>query len=374
MYSKRFVGTKTSHLIYQYIREQGSVSKQGIVVGLNLSLPTITQNLQYLMEANLIDTSSKIKNTGGRNATAYTFIKNARVSIGVNLTGHHISVIGVDLSGTIIAMEKMRLDFDLKDDSYLKNIGELVEKVMATLNVPVERLLGVGIAVQGLVSDDGEEVIYGKTLGFTGSTRAQIAKYVPYRNRLFHDSEVGGYAEVWVNDKIKDAFYISLGNSVGGAVVLDDELHLGDTQKAGEIGHLVVVAKGGLQCYCGKYGCFETVCRATNLSDYTDGNLELYFAKLKAQDQKALALWEEYLDHLALAIHNVRMLFNGNIILGGYVGNYIGDFLDDLRARVDERNPFSDRAKDYLLQCKYKIEASAAGAAIHFIDEFFESI
>ena len=56
MYNKRPTGAKISQLIYHYIREQDAVSKQGIVVGLNLSLPTITQNLQYLISLGLIDT------------------------------------------------------------------------------------------------------------------------------------------------------------------------------------------------------------------------------------------------------------------------------------------------------------------------------
>lgn len=45
---------KKSQLIYQYIREQGAVSKQDIVIGLGLSLPTITQNLNNLAELGLI--------------------------------------------------------------------------------------------------------------------------------------------------------------------------------------------------------------------------------------------------------------------------------------------------------------------------------
>ena len=33
--------------IYQFIRENHQVSKQDVVVGLQLSLPTVTQNLEY---------------------------------------------------------------------------------------------------------------------------------------------------------------------------------------------------------------------------------------------------------------------------------------------------------------------------------------
>ena len=61
---------KNRQMIYQHIRAHGPVSKQDTVVALQLSLPTVTQNLEYLKEHGLIDDSQQIKNTGGRNATA----------------------------------------------------------------------------------------------------------------------------------------------------------------------------------------------------------------------------------------------------------------------------------------------------------------
>lgn len=367
---------KKSQLIYQYIRTHKAVSKQDIVIGLRLSLPTITQNLQYLENLRLIDTSKKLPSTGerGRNATAYTYVKRARGAIGVYLTAHHINCIAVDLSGDVIKMKRERIDFDLEDDQYLRCIGEAVEWVKEKAEIADCDLLGVGIAVPGLVSEDGETVTYGRTLKFTGAARADIAKYIPYKNRLLHDSSAAGYAEVWISRDICDAFYISLSNSVGGAAVVDKNIYEGNRQKSGEIGHMTVVLEGGEQCYCGRYGCFDTVCRSTNLDQYTDGNLERFFTLLDHGDAGAKRLWDEYLDHLALGIHNIRMLFDSVVIIGGYVGAYIEKYMDDLCRRVDERDSFSEQAKDYLVPCKYKVESAAAGAAIGYIKDFLNTI
>ena len=232
----------------------------------------------------------------------------------------------------------------------------------------------MGIAVPGLVSEDGEEAIYGRTLNFTGRTRKEIAKYIPYRNRLFHDSNAAGYAEVWISKDICNAFYISLSNSVGGAAIVDKNIYEGNRQKGGEIGHMTVVPEGGELCYCGRRGCFDTVCRSTNLDQYTDGNLEQFFELLEAGDKGAAQLWDQYLDDLSLGIHNIRVLFDSVIILGGYVGAYIENYMDELCRRVDERDAFDEKAKDYLVPCKYTVESAAAGAAIFYIDEFFNTI
>lgn len=360
--------------IYRYIRNQDSVSKQDIVVGLQLSLPTVTQNLQYLEEQKLIDTSMKIKHTGGRNATAYTYIKDAKMAIGVYMTANNINVVAVDLSGNVVEMVRERIKFNLDDDVYVMKIGEAVEQVKRQAHITDENLLGVGISVPGLVSEDGEQVTYGLTLKFTGKTRAQIAKYIPYHNRLFHDSFAGGYAEAWIDPMVRNAFYISLSSSVGGSVVIDRSIYEGNSHKGGEIGHMVVVSEGGEQCYCGKYGCFDTVCHSCQLDRYTDGNLEEFFRVLQEGDAKAQELWKTYLGNLAPAIHNIRMLFDSVVILGGHVGANIEPYMDELYKCVDARNPFGDKAKDYLIPCKYKVEATAAGSALFFIESFIDHI
>ena len=56
--------------------------------------------------------------------------------------------------------------------------------------------------------------------------------------------------------------------------------------------------------------CFDTVCRAGKLDEYTNGNLEEFFHRLGAGDERAAALWDVYLDHLASAIYNIRILFD----------------------------------------------------------------
>ncbi len=51
-------------LIYHYIMKNGPVSRQDIVSGLHVSLPTVTRNLESLMEGNWIQTAEAITNTG----------------------------------------------------------------------------------------------------------------------------------------------------------------------------------------------------------------------------------------------------------------------------------------------------------------------
>jgi predicted NBD/HSP70 family sugar kinase len=368
------IKSQNRQLIYHYIRNNEPVSKQDIVVGLELSLPTVTQNLQFLVKHNLIDTSKTKITTAGRSATAYSYKRDGKLAIGIYITGNHLNAVCVDLSGTVVYMKRESVKFNLSDDNYLRKIGELVEELKQSVQLSDENLLGVGIAVPSLISDDGERVIYGLTHNFTGKTREEIAKYIPYRNKMFHDSYVAGFAEVWIDSCIQNAVYINLNNSIGGSIIIGKHIYCGDTNRSGEIGHLTIIPEDGKVCYCGKHGCFDTVCNAGILDSYTDGNLGEFFHLLKENDRKAQDIWSQYLDNLSLAIHNIRMLLDCSIILGGYVGAYMEDYVGELYARVDERNCFGDAARNYVIPCKYKVEATAAGAAIQLIDEFIKNI
>ena len=70
------------------------------------------------------------------------------------------------------------------------------------------------------------------------------------------------------------------------------------------------------------------MCSTEVLVQYTNGRLTEFFRLLKEGDIKAKELWEEYLDNLSLAVHNIRMLFDGNVILGGYIGSHIEEHME----------------------------------------------
>lgn len=368
------IKNKNRQLIYQYIRNNGPVSKQDIVVDVGLSIPTVTQNLQYLRKQNYIVPSEVKKLTGGRSASTYIAQNDCRMAIGVHISQNHIAAASVNLAGSVVCFHRKRIKFDISSESYLKELGKSVEEVKAEAHISDEQLLGVGISVPCLVTEDGEEILYSLTMDFKGRSRKEIAAYIPYRNRLFHDSSAAGFAEIWTYRDTDNAFYLNLNNSIGGCVILNKEIYYGDSNRAGEIGHMKLVLDSPQKCYCGKYGCFDTVCNASILDSYTNDNLENFFFLLEQHDAGAEKIWNKYLNDLAVGIHNLHMLFDCRIIIGGYVGSLITPYIDNLCSRIDSMDIFHELAADYVTPCRYKIEATAAGAAINYISDFVESI
>ncbi len=296
------------------------------------------------------------------------------MAVGVSLTGHHINVISMDLKGTVLTFERMRRQFDLGCDDYIHSFSEMVKEVLKKDGITGANCLGVGISLPGLLSEDHKKVIYGKTFGFTGVTYEEITRYLKMPGQLFHDTYTSGYAEARARKDIKNAFYLILGVSVGGAVIVGRRVYEGDSGKAGEIGHILADRRPtAKRCYCGRKGCFDTLCRSSELDSYTDGNLEAFFQKLSEGDEGAEKRWKDYAKNLAVAVNNVHLLFDMPVILGGYVGMYMKEHIRDIRGYVDAFNPFGEEAEKYVLSCCSRLEPIAEGSARVYIDQFLEN-
>ena len=67
------------------------------------------------------------------------------------------------------------------------------------------------------------------------------------------------------------------------------------------------------------------------------------------------------------------MSFDCDVIVGGYVGAFLEEFGGPLRPLLEERNTFRPDAS-YLKFCRYRLEASAVGAALAQIEQFLQTV
>jgi predicted NBD/HSP70 family sugar kinase len=370
------VVTKSENIqaVYRYIFESGSATRQELYIGSGLSLPTIKLAIEKLEGLGLIEPSSVIRNTGGRNAISYSVKENGRTAIGLYFSGHHITAVCTGLTGQIHAVKRIQRTLDMHDEEYIKSAGQLVEDIKASADIPEGSLLGVGLAVPSLVSDDGETIKFGMSHDFTGITRTVLSRYIKEPTCMIHDSYAAGYAEVWNNPDIKNAFYLNLNSNTGGCLIINNRIFPGTGHLAGEIGHMHVNPDSGKLCYCGRHGCLETECSISVLDSMTNGSLEDFMLLLKEKNKEAVSRWDTYLTSLASAVYNLIILFDSPVIIGGYIGMYIDDHLEDLRQRVSRLDPFSRPMAEFVLPPKYRNESTAVGAAIQVLDRYIHSL
>lgn len=357
--------------IFRFLYHNEPLSKQDIAYSLQMSLPTVSQNLKELSEQNLILEHGLFDSTGGRKAKALSFNRDATFSIGLDITKNHVGIVVVNLGGEVILHERLRKKF-MNSEEYFKELGALIGNRVSSLKIDPEKIYGVGIAVPGIISKDMKNVVYSPVLGFTGGTLDCFSQSIPYRCTLCNDANAAGFAELWKSNSASNVVYLSLSDSVGGSILIDNKIYAGENERSGEFGHMTIVPNGRL-CYCGQKGCVDAYCSAHILSDSADGNLSKFFDLVRAGSEPHKAIWQEYLYYLSIAINNLRMLFDCKVIVGGYVGSYMDQYIDSLKNIVEQRNTF-EKDSSYVEVCQYKLESIAVGAALMHIDQFINGI
>ena len=346
------------------------ISQMELTQRLALSWPTILQNVKELLEMGLVQETGQYESTGGRKAKAYAPVRDAKLAIGLDLTRNHVSVVLVDLSGQVVRYQRKSRAFSL-DDAYLQELGTLIRSVMDS-SCTDETILGVGVSLPGIVDSEAGVLRYSHILELRDVPLSMLSRRIPYPCSFINDANAAGLAEVYGTSAAGNLIYLSLSNSVGGAILTDGSLYMGNHLRAGEFGHNTLVP-GGRQCYCGKEGCLDAYCSAHLLSEQADGNLAAFFDGLRERDTEKQTIWQEYLTYLAVAVNNLHMSFDCDVIVGGYVGAFLEEFGGPLRSLLEERNTFQPEAS-YLKYCRYRLEASAVGAALTQVEQFLQAL
>lgn len=357
--------------IYGLIYRKKRISKQQIANALEMSLPTVTQHLNTLMEDGLIEKRGQLASSIGRKAAAYSPKADARIAVGVEVLSDEASAVLLNLYGDVIGKSTASLTFK-QEDSYYDALAELVSSLLEKHRISGERVLGVGFGMQGLVSEDGREMIYGKILDCTGLTIDVMEERLRYPCRFVHDSECAAYLELWRDPTLTSAVYLSLGRHLGGAVIADGQLQSGRTGRTGTFEHMTLV-EGGAECYCGKHGCMECYCSADALL-HEGETLEEFFSALRSGDGEYSTRWVEYLGWMALALNNIHMAIDSVMVLGGHIAPFLTeDDLNMLFSLIQLRTAFPEQ-ESFLRLGVQESDVVAIGAAIPYIRKFLDSV
>lgn len=358
--------------ILQHMLKVEAVSKNSIAEALHLSVPTVAQGLNDLQEIGLIRKEGMLESSGGRKAKSYSCVKDAKVALGIDITVNHINIVMINLAKQVMYTKGMRMRLHDEEASY-QELKAVIFQTIEESGVSPEKILGMGISLPAIV-DETDSRIYAmhEEMKISRQLHDIVKDWFPFPVILGNDANSGGKAEMRLGRTDKNMVYFFISQSVGGAIIINGQVFYGKNQRGGEFGHMTLIP-GGRPCYCGRSGCLNAYCSTKILSNVTDGNLDEFFKGLERKEEEYLNVWEEYLDHLALAVHNLNMVFDGEIVIGGYLGQYIGGYLEQLEERVRKIDTYLEDAS-FLKASTLKYDASAIGIASVFVEKYTEEI
>jgi len=176
-------------------------------------------------------------------------------AVGVDIGGTKMIVSLVSSEGRVISEKETPTGSRAGPDKVIRTIVAEVQELRARA---AEKPHSVGIGVAGQVDNRGV-VRFAPNLDWREvSLGPPLADAIGLPVRVINDVRASTIGE-WRFGAARgerDIVCIRIGTGVGGGIISGHRLLLGDTNAAGELGHITVVT-GGRKCTCPNSGCLE---------------------------------------------------------------------------------------------------------------------
>ncbi len=321
----------------------GPASRAELTRATGLNRSTIGALVGELVELGLVDETEPGATKQAGRPSPVIVAREDVVAVAVNPEVDAVTIALVALSGRVLARVRHAT-------TGVPTPGEVVGIVVAGLaelqaELPAPpRIVGVGVAVPGLVRTADGMVVLAPHLGWREVPIAEmLAEALQLPVIAANDAAAGEIAEsqTGAGRGASQLIYLNGGASgIGGGILVNGELFGGASGHAGEFGHTLVNSLG-MPCHCGANGCLETEVRRAPLLallglENADGEqLErLLLAELKRageRDSPVAALIRQQQGYLAVALRNIVNAINPElIVLGGYLGTLLAAAPDHL--------------------------------------------
>lgn len=257
-----------------------------------------------------------------------------------------MKVIGIDIGGTMIKYGLLSLDGQILKSGETateaeKGVEVLFEKICSVVEnfSREEKILGIAVSGTGQIDGNIGKVVGGNEIipGWIGTNLVErLEKKFNLPAVLENDVNCAALGEKWLGaGKGEDNFVcLTIGTGIGGGIVLNGDVFRGDTCVAGEFGHIQVV-KNGVQCLCGKKGCYERYASATALVRMAkertgeDLNGKEIFDRERAGIPVFTELVKDWVDYFTDGLSTIIYIFNPSLIVVGGGVTKQGDYLLD---------------------------------------------
>jgi predicted NBD/HSP70 family sugar kinase len=250
------------------LQRRGAASQADIVRETGLSRTTVSSLVAELLEERIVverpDSERPAPSpSGGRPATLLSLEPSSGAFVGVDFGREIVRVAVANRAGELLLDARSdRLEVAHQAGEALSVAERMVSRALSDAELQLDRVISAGIAVSAPVRSDSPEFASGVI--FPSWAEVNVAEFFGERLgvpvHVGNDANLGALAEATfgAGRTRRNMFYVMLSEGIGGGVIIDGRIYLGQTGAAGELGHIVVDPDGQV-CRCGNRGCLATV-------------------------------------------------------------------------------------------------------------------
>ncbi len=272
-------------------------------------------------------------------------------------------------------------------------LASTIDQLRAEVSATGHQSGPIGLGLPGVVDRSG--VLRGAPnllCAIDQPVRSRLEERVGSTVMIENDANCALWAESRVGSGVgaSDAVFVALGTGIGGAVMVGGELRVGANGFAGEPGHMVVAADG-VQCPCGRSGCWERYASGAGLAwlareaalqgqaglilELAGGDADAIVgahvtAAANAGDAEALEIFDRFAGWVAVGIGNLMNILDPDVVIvGGGLTAHARHYFDRVRQLLPAEvlGAGSHRSTPVML-AQLGPDAGAIGAALLAIE------
>ena len=370
------------------LHQNGPLSRAQLAAITDLNKSTISSLVEDLIDRDLVVEYGIDASGIGRPATLLNLNPRAGSIIGVEIGVDFISVILTSLTGQILWQHCDDFDSKYRQVETISRVFQIIDEACEVAQERGERLLGMGLALPGMVNVEEGILAFSPNLQWSDVTLGEIfTKYTGLPVFIDNDANAAAMGEhlFGVARQAKHFLFIIDGVGVGGGLFLNGDLYRGANGLAGEIGHTSMYVEQASPCRCGNNGCWENLANQSSLYERIRRRLEvgrtssirgilanrnspltlsIITQAAKAGDYEALEALRETGSALGMGVANLINIFNPEmVVIGGSMSAASEFIIPSVQMIVEKRSLANIRKHTQILGSAFGTDASVVGAA-----------
>ena len=363
------------------LREEKNLSRKRLADMMGLTPAAVTKIIGEMIEEGIVREGKAISVSGaGRREVEISIDPQYGCALGLFININRTIISAVRLDGSVIFSETVEYESPAETEATVQMLCQRLKNLAGEHICGGSRILGIGIAVRGIVSEDSRVLknSYGALDKEDYPLADRVEELTGLRTVMVNNVRALFSADTFMSGRhdLKSGFFLRCEYGIGAALSIDGSIWKGSSQQCSEIGHIPVKSVGGKLCSCGKHGCLETIaspgallqdCReilARRGEDASELDLENVFKRAQGGDSEIRCLVDIAVTTLAAALKAVLYVIDPEeiVLYGRMFDNdyYLTKLTAEMGQGIDARHHVNISKSSFNLL----LEDKAAGLAM----------
>lgn len=384
-YSDNIQATPTQNRIrvLNLIRNETEITRADIISKTGLSAPTVTRIVEELLTKNLIKQEETAVSNGGRPPQIIKFDSKNNYIIGIDISGSFLRAAFSNLDGEFLYEIHLPTEPNPAFEVVVKQVGELIQKLLARAGKKRDQIFGIGIAFCGIVNKHTEKIDFSPVFDWKNvDMKKALSEYTDLKIAIGNVGNLIAQGELLYGiGKHYDSFIsLNLDYGIGSGIIINRKTFFGADGYSGEIGHTIVNPNstkrgregtlGSLEALASGYGIVDIV--KQRIKDGESSVLSMYLESLSSKkvldaaingDTLAIDVIDSATEYIGISIDTLVKLFNPEAItLSGGLSDNVEYYVERIRAKVHAESLPIYKEKIPIMTSSFGEEAALMGA------------